>query len=252
MFARKIFSGSSSYILGPPAIMLAATPIIKSQETPDTQDDSNKIVCRPSELPVYPTNMSTVNKVKIEETNELEKILLEPISTVRVGVISALKEVKGLTTKTGDYVSESADKFNFVVAYLREEDNEAQRVGAVAMGALTGLIFGLRGGFFKKVTYTLVGTGTMGAICFPEQTNKYASEGVAQGKLLTNIIYNFVYGVKPGDPQPEINFPEISIPKNFDDLISLVGNVGKSAKNVIMPPTASPLEASTKPEETKK
>lgn len=63
-------------------------------------------------MTIYLLFRSTVNKVKIEETNELEKILLEPISTVRVGVISALKEVKNLTTKTGDYVAESADKFN--------------------------------------------------------------------------------------------------------------------------------------------
>lgn len=45
--------------------------------------------------------------------------------------------------------------------FLRQEENAIPRVGAVAVGGLAGLIFGLRGGFFKKLIYTSTAmTGT--------------------------------------------------------------------------------------------
>lgn len=46
--------------------------------------------------------------------------------------------------------------------FLRQEENAIPRVGAVAVGGLAGLIFGLRGGFFKKLIYTSTAmTGTL-------------------------------------------------------------------------------------------
>lgn len=41
--------------------------------------------------------------------------------------------------------------------YLREEENKQVRIGAVAMGGLTGFIFGLRGGFIRVSTIALRG-----------------------------------------------------------------------------------------------
>lgn len=36
-----------------------------------------------------------------------------------------------------------------MIQYLREEENKEVRYGAVAMGGLTGFIFGLRGGIIR-------------------------------------------------------------------------------------------------------
>lgn len=42
-----------------------------------------------------------------------------------------------------------------MVQYLREEENKQMRYGAVAMGGLSGFIFGLRGGLFRvNIVYT--------------------------------------------------------------------------------------------------
>lgn len=46
--------------------------------------------------------------------------------------------------------------FSGIVQYLREEENKEVRYGAVAMGGLTGFIFGLRGGIIRVCNYFLI------------------------------------------------------------------------------------------------
>lgn len=48
--------------------------------------------------------------------------------------------------QTGEYTS---NLFTGIFKYLREEENKDVRYGAVAMGGLTGFIFGLRGGILR-------------------------------------------------------------------------------------------------------
>lgn len=62
------------------------------------------------------------------------------------------------------------------------------------------------------------------------------------------LCYSFYISVKPGDPQPDIKFPEISVPKNFDEFLGMVTSVGKSAKDAIMPPLTSEKTEGTKKE----
>lgn len=76
--------------------------------------------------------------------------------------------------------------------YLREETNVMPRVGAVALGGLTGLILGLRGGKFKKFLYSYTGVVVAGAICYPNK----AQEATTLAKYYINIGYNFFYGGK--------------------------------------------------------
>lgn len=76
--------------------------------------------------------------------------------------------------------------------YLREEENSLPRVGAVVIGALTGLIFSLRGGKFKRLVYTTTGALSVGAFCYPKE----AKESLVGAKHYINIGYNFIYGGK--------------------------------------------------------
>lgn len=62
------------------------------------------------------------------------------------------------------------------------------RVGAIAVSSLAGVVFGVRGGFFKKLFYASLTGGGMAAFCYPREAKKYAL-----------ITYNFAYGKKPGD-----------------------------------------------------
>ena len=76
--------------------------------------------------------------------------------------------------------------------YLREEKNVLPRIGAVAVGGLSGLILGLRGGKFKKFVYTSTGALIIASLSYPKQ----AEEGIALGKYYINVGYNFLYGGK--------------------------------------------------------
>lgn len=74
--------------------------------------------------------------------------------------------------------------------YLREESNMLPRIGAVAIGGLTGLIFSLRGGRFKRLVYTTTGVLTVAGVCYPKE----AGETFVASKHYVNIGYNFIYG----------------------------------------------------------
>lgn len=76
--------------------------------------------------------------------------------------------------------------------YLREESNMMPRLGAVGIGGLTGLIFSLRGGKFKRFLYTSTGALSVASVCYPKQ----AQESLTLVKHYANIGYNFVYGGK--------------------------------------------------------
>ncbi|VVC96047.1 unnamed protein product [Leptidea sinapis] len=69
---------------------------------------------------------------------------------------------------------------------------KVNRYGAVGMGGLTGFIFGLRGGFFRRALYAGIGTTVMGYTCFPEDTKRIMSENGTLAKQYMNIAYNFL------------------------------------------------------------
>lgn len=79
---------------------------------------------------------------------------------------------------------------------MRQEDNTLPKAGAIGIGALTGLIFGLRGGLFKRTIYATTGALGMAAVCYPKEASVYAEQGLVEGKKYLTIAYNFVYGGK--------------------------------------------------------
>jgi MICOS complex subunit MIC27 len=72
--------------------------------------------------------------------------------------------------------------------YLQEEDNTLPRAGAIAVGSLAGVILGVRGGFFRKLFYASITGSAVASVCYPREAKKYAT-----------VVYNFAYGLKPGD-----------------------------------------------------
>ena len=83
-----------------------------------------------------------------------------------------------------------------MVSYLQDDKNEDVRLAAVGLGALTGVIFGLRGGKIKKLLYMLIGAGTASTICYPKQSLQVAEEAVEYADQYVNIAYNFIVGGK--------------------------------------------------------
>lgn len=79
---------------------------------------------------------------------------------------------------------------------MRKEDNTLPKAGAIGIGAMTGLIFGLRGGIFKKTLYATTGALGMAAVCYPKEAAEYSKVGLTESKKYLTIAYNFAYGGK--------------------------------------------------------
>lgn len=69
-------------------------------------------------------------------------------------------------------------------------------MGAIAIGGLTGLIFGLRGGFFKKTIYATTGALGMASLCYPKEATEYSEVALTEARKYATIAYNFAYGGK--------------------------------------------------------
>lgn len=78
--------------------------------------------------------------------------------------------------------------------YLNEPSNTMPRAGAIALGAATGYVFGLRNGFIRRMLYTTFGTAGMASICYPQDAEIYAQKGLTEAKNMLKIGYNFAYG----------------------------------------------------------
>lgn len=76
---------------------------------------------------------------------------------------------------------------------------------------MAGVVLGVRGGFFKKLFYASVTGSAVASVCYPREAKKYAT-----------VVYNFAYGIKPGDerqktlPKFPTTFGEIK-----DNVVSL-------------------------------
>lgn len=81
-----------------------------------------------------------------------------------------------------------------LISYLQQEDNTTPKYGAIAVGGLAGLIFGLRGGFFKRTIYASAGALGMAALCYPKEAAEYSRIGITEAKRYATIAYNFVNG----------------------------------------------------------
>ncbi|XP_052866250.1 MICOS complex subunit MIC27 [Anopheles cruzii] len=215
-------------------VLLGATAVASSdsKKPPATE---NKLVCKPSDLPMY---RSLTQKIacecqhkKEDKTSGSVGVIEESFRSVRIQVQEASKVVTDQKKQLVTLYEDGKKQTKFVHDYLNQEDNTMPRVGAIAIGGLAGLIFGLRGGFFKRVIYTSIGAGGVASVCYPQEAEMYAQHGLVEAKKYATIGYNFVYGVKPGDKQLELP----KIPTNLGDLKDSVSGLAKSAYDAVFP-----------------
>ncbi|XP_063372641.1 MICOS complex subunit MIC27 [Cydia amplana] len=227
----------------------AATPVKNEPNEP-----TRPAPMRPSELPIY--EAPHAEYAEFEEAKRHSKksgyirtALQGPVRVVREHIQTVWAHTDSINNAVHDNFNEFQDRTQWIVRYLREEENKQVRSGAVIIGGLTGFIFGLRGGIIRKVLYAGLGTTAMGMICFPEETKEFTKNNGVLAKQYINIAYNFLYGVKPGDPQLEVHFPELSFPKNFSEFVDLSASVASSVKQAVMPP---PTKEAADPKATEK
>jgi MICOS complex subunit MIC27 len=118
------------------------------------------------------------------------------VRVVRLQLCGAVKAVESQKDQINKYYEDGKKQTQFMRDYLNEPDNTVPRAGAIAVGGLAGLIFGVRGGFFRKLIYTSIGAGGVASICYPKEAEIYAQKSLVEGKKYATIGYNFVYGSK--------------------------------------------------------
>ncbi|XP_068628450.1 MICOS complex subunit MIC27 isoform X2 [Battus philenor] len=189
---RKLALGSGMIALIP--TVSAATPVGEKPGEPVKPPPM-----KPSELPIYEAPHAEYgeyiqSKANADKKSYLRSAILPPVRAVRETAEIGIAHTESLLHTVQDNYHEFRDRTDWIVKYLREEDNKEIRYGAVAMGGLSGFIFGLRGGLIRRVFYASIGTTAMGAICFPEETKELAKTNGALAKQYINIAYNFLYG----------------------------------------------------------
>lgn len=161
-------------MLIPRNMALAAVPVaVKSKET-----EKDKTAIRPSELPIYVDEIK--RQVVPEQHSDEVSSIEEAVGTVRKELCSLVSEVNSLTSKASSVVKENMDASNELLDYLKEEENFLPRSGAIALSGLTGLVLGIRKGFFKRLIYMTVGAGGMASLCYPKEAEEYFNEALVE------------------------------------------------------------------------
>lgn len=163
-----------------------------SESTKKSQ--SGELVCKPSELPLYSPTTEKPKATKQVETKPEPGIIENTFATLRRTIFSFTSEVEAYQRVATDYIETGIENADGLIKYLGEEDATAPKAGAIALGGLTGIIFGLRGGLFKKTLYGTVGAGIMASICYPKEAKEYSEIAYEEGKKYATIAYNFAYG----------------------------------------------------------
>lgn len=220
---------TTPFVFGAAVVAAKAADSGTSEAGPKTKP----IICKPSELPLYrPINQKISCECEGHKKSSLskpEQVIEEGFRTVRIQLCEATKMVTDQKKLVVDWYEDGKKQTKFVRDYLNEEDNTMPRVGAIAIGGVAGLIFGLRGGFIRRVLYMSVGAGGVASICYPQEAEVYAQHGLVEAKKYATIGYNFVYGVKPGDKQLELP----TIPNSLDALKDSVSGLAKTAYDAV-------------------
>ncbi|KAK3924713.1 MICOS complex subunit MIC27 [Frankliniella fusca] len=189
----------------PRNVLVAAVPIaVTSAET-----GKNKAAIRPSELPIYVDEIK--RETAPEPDNDEASAIEEVVGTIRKELCSLVSEVNSITGKASSVVKENLEASNELLGYLKEEENVLPRSGAIALGGLTGLVFGIRGGFFKRLIYMSVGAGGMASLCYPKEAEEYFNEALVEVRkyglighhLATSILEDFRATTSESDDSPK-------------------------------------------------
>lgn len=123
-----------------------------------------------------------------QKQSKVAQKIEEGIKAVRVEVSKVTDVYDTQKSNLDRYYVNAMKDTQHIRNYLQEEDNTLPRVGAIAVGSLAGVVLGVRGGFFRKIFYASVTGSAVASICYPRDAKKYAT-----------VVYNFAYGIKPGD-----------------------------------------------------
>lgn len=163
---------------------------------PQTEPKIDKILKKRTELPIYTENALQSIQNKDENRNEF---ILQGIQAVRSEGCKLVRTAQSASDRCVTFfrtgVAHASSNYTNTVDYLREERNILQRIGAIGAGTLVGYTLGLRKGFFKRTLYTISGSATAAAICYPSEAADYLQQSSVLSKKYAVIGYHFLNGV---------------------------------------------------------
>ncbi|RZC39133.1 apolipoprotein O-like, partial [Asbolus verrucosus] len=207
-------------------LLIPSAVLVTEEKLGQNSDQQKSNLCRPSDLPIYVAEPAPLPQ---EKEYTIPSFIENGFATAREQVTTVYNEIKAYQRVGMDYIEQSKDNAEWLLKYLRQEDNTTPKAGAIAIGGLTGLIFGLRGRFLKRTIYTATGALGMAAVCYPKEASEYSQIAIAEAKKYATIAYNFAYGVKKDDPPLELP----SLPKIPSSFSEAWDSVTKSASSLV-------------------
>ncbi|CAG9858351.1 unnamed protein product [Phyllotreta striolata] len=193
---------------------LAATAVEVNSK--NTSEEKEECLIRPSELPLYKREPPSILAPPKEQNPQLAKIS-EFIGSLRIQLFKFTHECSQYKKVGLQEINKRKDDMDWLVRYLQEENNTLPKIGAIGIGGLTGLIFGLRGGLIKKTIYSTIGALGIASVCYPKEASEYGQIGLTEGKKYAMVSYNFITGAKKEDPPKE--FPTLpQLPSSLSEV----------------------------------
>ena len=123
-----------------------------------------------SQLPLYPENKSKSSAQPLEsQSNNLE----ESLRNARHTVAENLSFVGDAFQVSRGYYEHGIGKSKELYEKLTDEKEQTAKIVAIGTGGLLGMALSMRKGLFKKVLYTSVFAGSVGAFCYPKVAKEY-------------------------------------------------------------------------------
>ncbi|CAH0557975.1 unnamed protein product [Brassicogethes aeneus] len=176
-------------------VLIPSATAVAVKKEQDSTSEAPSYICKPSKLPIYVPEPE-VKRVETQQTDEASGAIEEVVRTTRQTLQKVSMEISAYERVGMNYFEQSKENLDWLVDYLRKEDNSMPRAGAIAIGALAGLIMGLRGRFFKRTLYMTAGGLGMAAVCYPKEAAEYSQVGLVEARKYITIGYNFILGDK--------------------------------------------------------
>ncbi|XP_031639202.1 uncharacterized protein LOC116351262 [Contarinia nasturtii] len=194
--------------------LISAAPVATAMKSNESEPQA---VYKPQELPIYTTVFGKDAKKVTTVENEpsvMRSSIEGGVKIVRECCCDCVKAVKDKKRPIDEFIGTGIEHSQFAFDYLNQPANGIHRTGAIAVGAVSGYIIAIRRGFFRRLLYTSFGGLSVASICYPKEAELYWQQALSETKTYATILYNFAYGVKPGDePKP---LPNI-VPENLKE-----------------------------------
>uniref|UniRef100_A0A170ZIY9 MICOS complex subunit n=1 Tax=Triatoma infestans TaxID=30076 RepID=A0A170ZIY9_TRIIF len=164
----------------------------KENDERDVKCDPSRKLVRACDLPVYAKEKKCINCAPTKEPES--DLFVETVKCARKEIWFLMDQARIVQRQMGNCLEELKKSSKEGLDYLREESNVVPRMGAIAVGGLSGYILALRRGFFRKLLYTSIGAGGMAALCYPREAKEYSHEAVQLMKRYIIIGYHFLNG----------------------------------------------------------